>query len=166
VQLAVAEVEIYSLPYRTLTHYEGQSPVPTTQSWQPILPEESISTVFTNTHTEGAWTLQLTDSRKRSKQVDYSDISDGGISGWSLTLHDYFGTARTYSTDVAMTIETLPRYGTLRIAAGSTTTTTTSTSDSDSNGNDSVLRASGGFALHEGICRGSGDGSNASTSAR
>jgi hypothetical protein len=162
VQLAVAEVEIYSLPYRTLTHYQGKSPVPSTASWQPILPEETVSTVFKDTHTEGPWTLQLTDTRKRSKRADFSDISDGGVSGWSLTLQDYFGTARTYSTDVAMTIETLPRYGTLRIAEGSTTTTTSS---SITDGN-RALRASSGFALHEGVCRGSGDANNASTSAR
>ncbi len=116
--LSLAEVQVFSETSRALYEYRGGSPIAAGM----YHPEQSLNERFTGKLAPspvGSWILQIhdhglrktinTDNSKPERQVH----GQGAIDDWTLHLYHSNGTEMLFRMDLSVTVQTLPRYGTL-----------------------------------------------------
>ena len=121
VYLSIAEVEVFKLRSRALSHYDGGSPISAASYPGALLwtPEESFAENFAQMDANGLWYLRFSDSiALNTGKTTYGQPQhgSGGLSDWILIIKNKGGSSTTYYMDISARIETLPHYGDLYVS--------------------------------------------------
>ena len=112
--LSLAEVEVYSVAIASLNFYSQGSPVKAVPVTSPYQPVAGFGQAFGNLLYSGRWTLEVLQDTKPSVSTVYGwSGAEGTLSEWVLLITDLAGVLTVYYQDLAASITSLPKYGTL-----------------------------------------------------